>query len=62
MYYSILDICTEILGTEKVTADELICSLTPKAYNQLKYELRKKYPQQSALKKLIRRYEIFLNP
>lgn len=59
--YSLLDICADITGNNKLTSKELLNSLTPTAYNRLKNALDKKYIEISHLKKLIAHYETFLN-
>lgn len=59
--HSLLDICSEILGADKVTADELLKCLTPEANAQLMHELRQKYLHRPVLEKLIKHYETFLN-
>ena len=59
--YSLLDICTGILETDKLTAEELLKCLTPEANAQLSQELRKKYINRPYLEKLIKHYETFLN-
>lgn len=59
--YKLSDICTDITGNNKLTAEELANCLTPTAIAQLMNELRKKYLDRPHLEKLIMHYETFLD-
>lgn len=59
--HSLVDICADMTGNDKLTSEELVNYLTPEANMRLKRALYKKYIDIPYIKKLITYYETFLN-
>ena len=59
--HSLVDICADMTGNDKLTAEEFVKYLTPTTWSLLSHELRKKYIERPYLEKLIKHYETFLN-
>lgn len=59
--HSLLDICADMTGNDKLTSDELVKYLSPITMSLLERELKKKYIDRPYLEKLIKHYETFLN-
>lgn len=59
--HSLLDICADMTGNDKLTSEELVKYLSPITMSLLEHELMKKYINRPYLEKLIAQYETFLN-
>lgn len=59
--HSLLDICIDMTGNDKLTSEELVKYLTPTTWSLLHHEIMKKYINRPYIEKLIKHYETFLN-